>query len=690
MPEPDFTPRFYAVLIGIDFYFPNKLPGNLSYPSLSGCVNDINAIGASLKQKVIVERVFKLTATPSENDLNKIEEPEAAWPTKTNIATLFASVTALARTGDQVFIYYSGHGGRVKTCFTAQKGAAAFDEALVPPDVGNSTSNYLRDLELAILLQRMVDKGLFVTVVLDSCHSGGGTRGGLSGTAHNSGGLVKRGIDGPDMRPFEAEDEAALVAPREELVQVWQRLSGRTTAQATRSAVTRSAKLDSGWLPDPNGYVLLAACASNESANEYPFEGNVYSGALTHWILGALQEPIYAGLTYQMLYDRIKGQITSQFKAQTPVLQGAADRVVFGVDVNPRPADRINVLAVELNKDPIRVQLDAGVGLKVNAQVAIYPAQPTSNNPADEPRLAIARVTRIGDDGLTAWAVVTQRFGDAAIERGAQAAIIDPGDARLRSRVYLATQDSNAAQQQALNMVSRVIKSDGGGWISEGTHASADLQVAVNAQNEFVIQDATSQPIPLVPAIPIAASGSAAALRVVKRLIHLTRYKYAQRLSVAAEASTLGGKLKVELLQGRKEDVPQPFADTHFGQVQSGEYVTLRITNLLPKVANDPNANLMYINLLSLQPDWSIAQTSWANDELNPGETKLISFEMSITEGYAGGVDIFKVIATRIPQSFEYLELPALDQLTNSRGSREANAALVDWIIEQVEVKTVA
>jgi Caspase domain len=70
-------------------------------------------------------------------------------------------------------IHYSGHGGRAPTMFRSLKGANGLDEALVPTDIGNSEARYLRDLELARLLNGMVDKGLIVTVVLDSCHCGG-------------------------------------------------------------------------------------------------------------------------------------------------------------------------------------------------------------------------------------------------------------------------------------------------------------------------------------------------------------------------------------------------------------------------------------------------------------------------------------------------------------------------------------
>ncbi|MEG4419920.1 hypothetical protein QUA70_15235 [Microcoleus sp. LAD1_D5] len=45
------------------------------------------------------------------------------------------------------------------------------DEALVPTDIGQPNSRYLRDLELAKLLEERVEKELVVTLVLDPANS---------------------------------------------------------------------------------------------------------------------------------------------------------------------------------------------------------------------------------------------------------------------------------------------------------------------------------------------------------------------------------------------------------------------------------------------------------------------------------------------------------------------------------------
>ncbi|KAF8538860.1 hypothetical protein BDD12DRAFT_840666 [Trichophaea hybrida] len=85
-------------------------------------------------------------------------------------------VTTEARPGDVVYIHYSGHGAQARTVYPELKGPNSVDEALVPCDI-HCGGRYLRDFELAELLDIMVQKGLVVTIVLDSCHSGSASRG---------------------------------------------------------------------------------------------------------------------------------------------------------------------------------------------------------------------------------------------------------------------------------------------------------------------------------------------------------------------------------------------------------------------------------------------------------------------------------------------------------------------------------
>lgn len=242
------APNLYALLIGVDCYLPNKLPDGNFYKNLGGCVRDINHVEAFLKQwrQVPDSQIWKLTASPSPTNPQQPIEPPDQWPTRQNIIERIRALTETVPEGAQVYIQYSGHGGRAKTVYPEIKGEDGIDEGLVPTDIGSSEGQYLRDLELAQLLKELVAKKLMVTLVLDCCHSGGATRGDAE----------IRGMSVIDDKPLSAS--FVPVAPLEVLAANWQDLSQQNT---------RGLKV--AGLPESRDYVLLAACRQNEFAYEY-------------------------------------------------------------------------------------------------------------------------------------------------------------------------------------------------------------------------------------------------------------------------------------------------------------------------------------------------------------------------------------------------------------------------------------
>ncbi len=294
---------FYALLIGIDYYEPNPYYGNLQ-----GAVGDIDKVGDYLERirKIPSERITRLTSPlPDTNSLADVRSArQEKPPTYQNIVDAFTNITKSAKEGDLVYIHYSGHGGRVKTIFSDLKGEGQYDESLVPMDVGNN-SYHLRDVEMATLLQRMTDKGLFVTVVFDSCHSGGATRGD---------GKIRGSRDGridTQDRPQDSD-----VADRDVLVENWRK-------------ITQNSNKDN-WLPNQNEYVFLGACRPTEFAHESAFDGKDSNGALTYWMIDTLNSMPTSSITYQALYSRLKGKIQSKYTDQLPMLFGKTDRLVFG------------------------------------------------------------------------------------------------------------------------------------------------------------------------------------------------------------------------------------------------------------------------------------------------------------------------------------------------------------------------
>jgi hypothetical protein len=624
-------------LIGVDCYMPNQLPDGSYYAHLGGCVRDISHVEAFLKRKLNLpdRQIVKLTASGGGD---RPAEPEDKWPTYRNMVAAFRQLTDTAQPGDRVYIHYSGHGGRPLTWFPKVKGERAYDEALVPTDIGRTEARYLRDVELARLLNDMVDKDLHVAVVLDSCHSGGMTR------ARD---VAVRGLGTIDTTPRPTE---SLVASREEL------------ADLIRAEQTRNVTLGSGWLPEPRGYVLLAACRPSEWAFEAVFEGTERNGALTYWMLDALQD-LGPGLSYKVLHDRVLAKVHSHFEGQTPQLQGEGDWAVFG-------SDRVEThfAAPVLRVEPADRLLLLGAGqahnLRTGAQFAIYPRGATDLT-ALQDRLAVVEIERLGS--TESWARIPAQAGARPIDQGDQAVLLGAGSVKLVRKVALVKRDDlppAVDQDRALHAVEQAFA--GNGWVEIAAEGEpADYQVAVNAEGEYEIRNQAGAPISnLRPALEIDEPGAAAA--IVRRLVHLSKYQATKQLSNHDPMSPLARKLVVELIGKQTDydpvDAPQPqaFDDPgHTPILATGEWTFLRIRNESSQVLN--------ITVLDLQPDWGVQQVYPMGPAdyflpLDPGQEQILPLQASLPAHEREGTDTIKVFATTRTTNFRWLELPALDR----------------------------
>src|SRR5262245_23158964 len=131
------NPMFRALVIGVDFYHLNRLSSGATYPSLHGCVSDARRVEATLRQRVKDSQLTIRTLLAPHGDGGPGGD-KAKWPTAGNIRKALTELAAAAAPGDQVYVHYSGHGGRVSTEWPALKSGDGVDEALVPMDIGLS------------------------------------------------------------------------------------------------------------------------------------------------------------------------------------------------------------------------------------------------------------------------------------------------------------------------------------------------------------------------------------------------------------------------------------------------------------------------------------------------------------------------------------------------------------------------
>jgi hypothetical protein len=166
------TPRKLALLIGI-----NNYPAEIG--ELQGCLNDVE-----LQRQLLIHRYgFK------REDILEISDNVTTKPTRANILQAFEQhLIRQARQGDVVVVHFSGHGSLVKdpnrldTAECRRTRNCDLNGTMVPLD---GTVMGQRGSELAVpdimgrhlfLLMRAINTD-YLTVVLDCCHSGAGTRG---------------------------------------------------------------------------------------------------------------------------------------------------------------------------------------------------------------------------------------------------------------------------------------------------------------------------------------------------------------------------------------------------------------------------------------------------------------------------------------------------------------------------------
>lgn len=157
------TPRKLALLVGINAY-----PESSNFSALQGCVTDVE-----LQRNLLI---YRFGFNPK--DILTLTDAQA---TRQNILAAFeAHLIQQAKAGDVVVFHYSGHGSRVAdpdkdTPDGLNSTFVPVDSALPAtfPEQGGVVKDIMGHT-LFLLMSALKTEN--VTAVLDSCHSGGGTR----------------------------------------------------------------------------------------------------------------------------------------------------------------------------------------------------------------------------------------------------------------------------------------------------------------------------------------------------------------------------------------------------------------------------------------------------------------------------------------------------------------------------------
>lgn len=665
------SPNLYALLIGINHYLPKPLPNKGIYSPLTGCVRDVLLVENFLLKikKIPNENIIKLTA--SSNGSTEPSEPSEKRPTYENIVKSIHQLEMLAKPGDQVYIHYSGHGGRVKTSFPEIKGDNGLDEALVPMDISDPSVPYLRDVEIAHILKRMLNKGLIPIVVLDCCFAGSMTRGGYT---TDEGKFIKytmiRGGDSEDTLP---RSTTSLVASKEELIGTWRILMEESVG---------SVELGKGWFPQPKGYVLLAACHASEYAYESVFNGKTSNGALTYWLIKSLQNT-RDKTTYRMLHERIRAKIHKYNFQQTPQLQGEGDRLIFDSE---RLFQEYGVTVMEVDSANNKLRLNTGIsqGIMEGACFAIYKPG-TINFTETGEHLALAKIIEARE--TYSLAEIVERFRPDNIEVAAQAILTDPGDIRLRKKVSMLYQEGGfpeVAQRTALRALEEHLQKSTAFLSLAGIDKDIDYQIGVNSNGEYEICFASGKTIDnLSPAIKIDEAN--AVIKLFQRLEHLAKYHNIEHLYNTDQDSPLRDKLLVEIY--REGQTTPAWASNSLAStnsdglsVKAGEVLRVRIQNQYPQNLN--------VTVLNVQPDWGVGQLYPDTTDfelIERGKELSFKFGVYLPTNYKEGNDVLKVFANINAINYRWLKLPSLENLAKNKRTTHTQFPIQDPLGELFE-----
>ncbi len=290
------TRTIYALLVGIDDYPSPVTP-------LKGCVNDIERMHTLLRERIVGE----------EDEFKALVLTNGA-ATRQGIIDGFRNHLGQAGKEDVALFCYSGHGSQQKSPpeFWALEPDRR-DETLVCYDSRSTGGWDLADKEISQLIAEVAKKEPHITVILDCCHSGSGTRDALDDPDTE---VAVRRVETDDrIRPI----DTFIVTPEQ--------------VDALYATGTRSALNGGDWVDLPQGrHVLLAACRADETAKEIILGGE-RRGVFSYYLQDTLQktgEP----LSYRDLFKNTNALVRKKVSRQAPVLEatntGDTDQLFLG------------------------------------------------------------------------------------------------------------------------------------------------------------------------------------------------------------------------------------------------------------------------------------------------------------------------------------------------------------------------
>ncbi len=558
---------FYALLIGINRYKKESIR------KLNGCVNDVNAVKEVLTNKFAVPEMNIQTLVNREATRDGIID---AFRTHLIANAKAWSVSGTSNSPPAFLLHYSGHGSRVPE---KMKGVEpdGYHETIVPYDSRVGEIYDIKDWELRNLVDELAHYSQNITIVLDCCHSGAGTR--FKETPSDL--MIRTRHCPTDNRP-----QPIYIHTDNE------------SASDEDSTMIRALHHEN--------HVLLAACRNKESALEQRFDEKIHGNLTYFWVqelskLTTLHKP-----TYQEIYRRIRYQITSFNRNQTPQCEGAIHRELFGRAI-PKQEQFFDV--IELDKNKVWINGGAVHQLTVGTLFQIYPPSTRTLTDAGAP-LGMLRLEDVGV--VQSQGVLTAR--NEKIPLHARVSLHMLSEDEHFARPHIALDLHNKALQDRVYTL--LMERKVGAYIDLGeTHTyDADFYLK-EANGQLEIQNSSGKTL-------TEAYQASDLEEVALDLERVVRYKNALGLHNPVEDAALKGKVnftvKELLFDGRNDPTTRDLSTTIEGYpiIETGKRVVFELSN----ETNKP----LYMGLLEFNSDWSITShypPAGTNEALNANST---------------------------------------------------------------------
>jgi metacaspase-1 len=260
----------HALLVGINNY--------CTINNLQGCVNDVTN----------VRSILKTFFAFSNNDIRVLTNERA---TRKNILERLEKMVTGSQAGDILIFHFSGHGSQIRDRENDELNDH-MDELICPYDM-NWDDGFITDDMLKVILDQLPEK-VKMEIILDSCHSGTGTREIGPGSFEGFGESFFASRYAPPPIDIECRiqgDEELMKPPR----------SFRTDQEIVLN------------------HVLWAGCKDNQTSADADIEGR-YNGAFSYYFCKHIRES-KGRITRKELHSRVKDSLVYNRFSQIPQLE---------------------------------------------------------------------------------------------------------------------------------------------------------------------------------------------------------------------------------------------------------------------------------------------------------------------------------------------------------------------------------